>query len=363
MSNKTESAKAALLKKAPKEKPLASQLMLSTGCTILNLACTGKPTRGIPVGSYVLCVGDSAAGKSWVSLQILAEAANDPRFDDYTLIHDDAEGGAQMDKERYFGKKAAARIQAPKYENKVPKPSEFIEEFYDRADDLLDSGVPFVYVMDSQDVLTSRAENKKVKEQKAARGKGAEETGAMTDAKAKIHSTRLRRIIPKLRQSGSILIVLSQTRDNIGFGAQFNPKTRSGGNALRFYADLEWWLSIKGQVKKSARKKQRSVGVYSQFKIKKNRITGRGGSVHIPILYSAGVDETGASVDYLIEEGHWRESAGKVSAEEFDFSGPKEKLIRHIESEGMEKDLREIVKSVWEEIEEASKVERKPRYL
>lgn len=362
MSKKSDQVKAELLKKAPKETPLAARPMLSTGVTTLNLACTGKPTRGVPVGAYVLIVGDSAAGKTWISLQILAEAANDPRFDDYLLIHDDAEGGAQMDKERYFGKKAAKRIQAPKYNGTDPVYSEYVEEFYDRVDSFLDDGKQFIYVMDSQDVLTSRAEAKKVREQKAARGKGAEETGAMTDAKAKIHSTRLRRLIPKLRKSGSILLILSQTRDNMGFGAQFDPKTRSGGKALRFYADLEWWLSLKGKLKRTAKGKQRTVGNISQFRFKKNRITGRLPAVDVPIYYTAGIDEVGACIEYLIEEGHWKETKGRVDAEEFEFEGTKEKLIRHIEEEGLEKELQALVKEVWNEIEEASKVERKPRY-
>ena len=46
----------------------------------------------------------------------------------------------------------------------------------------------------------------------------------------------------------------------------------------------------------------------------------------------------------------------------FDFTGKKEKLIRYIEDNSLEKDLKEIVNDVWNEIEAACKVKRKNKY-
>jgi len=37
-------------------------------------------------------------------------------------------------------------------------------------------------------------------------------------------------------------------------------------------------------------------------------------------------------------------------------------LIRRIEKEGLEKDLRELVSDTWDEIEEQCKIKRKKRY-
>jgi GTPase SAR1 family protein len=199
---KADEVKAALRKKSKKEKSLAKFPMLSTGLTLLNLNCTDHPRKGIPMGSYTLIVGDSAAGKTWLTLQLMAEAANDPRFDDYALIHDDAEGGAKMNKAKYFGKKAASRIRLP-----GEYASTTIEEFYDNAEAALDEG-PCIYAIDSQDVLTSAAEQKKIKQQKAERLKGKEESGSMTDAKAKVHSQRLRGLVTKYQRNKSILLIL-----------------------------------------------------------------------------------------------------------------------------------------------------------
>jgi hypothetical protein len=75
-----------------------------------------------------------------------------------------------------------------------------------------------------------------------------------------------------------------------------------------------------------------------------------------------GVDDIGSLVDYLIDEGHWKGTANTVKAPEFDYNGSKEKLIRKIEDEDSEKELKNIVKSVWHEIEAASQVTRKKRY-
>ena len=41
---------------------------LSTGSTLLNLACTGKTHAGFLPGYYYFIVGDSVSGKSFLSL-------------------------------------------------------------------------------------------------------------------------------------------------------------------------------------------------------------------------------------------------------------------------------------------------------
>ena len=69
-------------------------------------------------------------------------------------------------------------------------------------------------------------------EEHAARGD--QEGGSYGTEKAKINSERLRPVVNALRKNGSILILISQSRDRIGFGAKFDPKTRGGGNAPTF---------------------------------------------------------------------------------------------------------------------------------
>ena len=54
------------LKKKKKHKKLTGKDFLSTGSTLLNLACTGKPYRGFAKGKYYFIVGDSSSGKTFL---------------------------------------------------------------------------------------------------------------------------------------------------------------------------------------------------------------------------------------------------------------------------------------------------------
>jgi len=363
---KTEDIKKALRKKT-KQRKLTSKDFLSTGSTLLNCAITGDPNNGFAKGHYYFIVGDSVSGKTWLSLTCLAEAALSPHFKNYRFIYDNAEDGALMNIEKFFGKEVARRMQPPNWLKDAPLFSATIEEFYYNVDTALRNaldvhGTPFIYILDSMDSLSSEPETEKFDANKKAYEKGKEAKGSYGDGKAKINSSNIRRLLSPLKKSGSILIILNQTRDNIG-AMPFQPKkTRSGGHALKFYACVELWSSTVEKIKKTIRGKKRQLGIRCKIQIKKNRITGRERSVEIPIYHSFGIDDVGSCIDYLLEEEHWKKSNAIINAKDFDFKGSRRKLIKHIEKENLEKDLRELVSDVWNEIEEACQIERKPRY-
>lgn len=357
----TEKIKQALKRKPKKEPTIKRSAYLSTGCAMLNVAITGKPFGGISKGKYLFVVGDSASGKTFLVIQLLAEAANNEFFNDYNLIYDNVEDGALMDMQKFFGAKLTARLRPPKPDTESPY-SETIEDFYYNLDDAMKEG-PCIYILDSMDALSSNDEEKKFKANKKARNKGEETTGSYGDGKAKKNSSMLRRCMGRLKATGSILVIVNQTRDNIGGGPfMFEKKTRSGGHALKFYAHAEIWLSIKERLKKDVRGKKRTIGVRTTIKVKKNRYTGRESTVYVPIYYSSGFDDTGSCVEFLIEEKHWVGNKTKVKAPEFDFDGKIEALIQHIEENDLTQDLHALVSTVWNEIEESKQVKRKARY-
>jgi RecA/RadA recombinase len=360
--NRTEQLKKQLLTKR-EVKALDPKELLSSGSTVLNLLCTGRTTGFIPKGTYALIVGDSDAGKTVAAGTILAEAANNPNFDDYRLILDDPEI-MTLDIEHFFGKKLAERIERPAGTDDDPIVSTTVEELYEHLDKAFDKGKgkPFIYILDSENILSSDAEAKKIEKTRAARRNQQQAAGTMTDDKAKVHSRRLRIVRNNLKTNGSILIIISQTRDNFGFGAQFDPKTRAGGWALKFYAKLEIWLSVRQQITKQIKGKKRQLGIITKFNVKKNHLTGKKGSCLVPILWSHGIDNTGGMIDYLIDEGHWKGSENNLRASEFRFSGAKEDLIALIESKSKERQLRKIVGQVWRDRQAACIVERKVRY-
>lgn len=335
--------------------------LLSTGSTLLNLACCDNPFGGFLKGKYYFLVGDSASGKTFLSMTCFAEAARSKQFKDYRLVYDNVEDGCLMDVEHLFGKAVADRLEYPaKDADGDPVFSSTIEELYYHLDDLIQEGLPFIYVLDSMDGLSSEDEKKKFKEHKEAHIKQVKTPGSYGDGKAKKNSEGLRRVLNGLRDTGSILIIISQTRDNLDFG--FETKTRSGGRALRFYATVEIWSSIAGQIKKTVKGKERSIGVSINLKVKKNRITGKCREVDVDIYPTYGMDDVGTCVDYLVSEGWWVKGKQTIKAPEFKMEATRDKIIAKIEKENLEPELRSIVGKCWKEIEEASAPERKARY-
>ena len=361
--------------KAKKKPPIKRSDFVSTGSTLLNLACTGWPECGFAKGKYYFIVGDSISGKTFLSLTCLAEASVNKHFDNYRFIYDNAEGGALMDIKRFFGKAVFERMEPPSWERDrcweednpedfttiEPSYSSTIEEFYYHVDDAIRKGKPFIYILDSMDSLTSKPEAVKFDQHKKAHKKGKQAPGSYGDGKAKINAGNLRRLLKPLDTMGSILIIINQTRDNIK-KFSFEKKTRSGGHALRFYATIELWSSVESIIKRTIRDKKRQTGIWCKIQIKKNRITGKERTIVLPIYHSFGIADVDSCVDFLVKEGHWKKQGGKVIAPELDFKGMTEKLVRYIEAEGFEKDVRDMVVTVWNEIEKACAVKRKRRY-
>lgn len=355
MSDEVEKLKARL-KLRPKV--MSSKVLLSTGSTTLNLACSGNWRGGVPMGTYGLLAGDSDSGKTWLARTMLAEAANNPAFDNHRLIFTDPEHGSLMDMKYFFGKKLTSRLEER-------EDVETTEQFYYKVDDDLKDGRPFVHVLDSMDALQSEKDQEQFeKEKKASRKQGGAEdvTGSYGTQKAKKNSGRLRVIANKIKASDSILILIAQLRQNIGFGATMNPKVISGGMSLKYYAHLVLWTASKGSIKKKVKNKDRELGTEVLVKVKKNRLQGKKRSALFPIYHSFGIDDVGSCVEYLLEEGHWTASKGRFAAPEFEFSGSKEQLIKKIEEEDAETELRALVGEVWTQIEDGCKVERKKRY-
>ena len=353
------------IKKQLQSKPKkAKPDLLSSGSTLLNLACADITRGAFPKGTYVFFVGDSSSGKTFFSLTCLAEAANSKAFENYRLIYDDVEGGALMNLEKFFGASMADRLEPPSVQDGEAVHSYTIEDFYFHLDDALSEG-PCIYVLDSMDALSSTYEGKKFDEKKK---KGDQAKGDYGDGKAKINASGMRQCMAKLRDTGSILFVINQTRDNVG-GGLFDPKkTRSGGHALTFYAHTEIWASVGKQLTKDVAGKKRHVGVLARLNVKKSRVNGKLRQIEVPIHYSYGIDDIGSCIDFLIESKVWEKNKqGYIGPiEDFDSEEPvklrRNKLIAYIEENELESDLYEITSAAWKSIEAQLTEKRKKRY-
>lgn len=362
--------------------PVPTKDLLSCGATLGNLAASGRIQGAFCKGRYHFYVGDSGSGKTMLCLGLFAEATHNKNFDDYRLIYDNAEDGALMEIEKFFGKKCAERLEPPSVDaNGGAVYSTTIEDFYynlynalthtvkeqvvqaDGKKKSVDRNKPCIYVLDSMDSLDSEYSGKKFLEGKREWDGGPKAKGDYGDGKAKKNSQNARKITAMLRDTRSILVVICQTRDNID-ADMFEPdQTFAGGRAIKFYAALEMWTSIAKRLKRSVNGHDRQIGIVTRVTVKKNRLTGKEWSVTVPMYWSSGVDDVGSMVDFLVDEKHWkRNQDGIIKADEFKHIAGREALIQYIEAENLEKDLQQITADVFNEIVEACKVERKPRY-
>lgn len=342
---------------------------LSSGLTLLNLATTNNPDCFIEKGTYDLFVGQSGSGKSFLTTQILAEAANNPNFDGYELIYDDVEHGCLFDIEQMFGKKLAKRLRAPKYdESGMPIYSSTVEDFFFNIDDFQDAKKPFVYVLDSMDSLTSSASDTKFEENKNQRRIDLEkgkETSQLTqgygDGKAKQISGNLRRVVKRLPDTGSILMIISQVRDNItGYGPKY---TRSGGQALKFFAHEEFWLYNTGSLSKRLNGQDRKYGEMTRIDLVKNRITGMKSSVMFPILMGVGISNSDSCLEWLCEEGRIirpKRSNGLYNYESFGLELNREAMIAKMEDDF--EPFKNDITTTWNSILQAISCTRKRKY-
>lgn len=355
----------------PRKPSIPPENFLSSGSTVMNLAFSGHRNLGIPKGAYLYIVGDSGAMKTWETFTLFAEAARNDHFKKYRFVHDNAENGALMDVSQYFGQKVLDRLEPPHGSKRKPIYSSTVKEFYMHLELNCKHG-PCIYALDSMDALEDDADEKRFDAElkKYLTGKG-EIPGSYGMEKAKTNSKNISRVVNALRDSGSILVIISQTRDKIG-GMIPGQKTRAGGRALRFYAHLEIWTSVRAPLVRRYLGKEREVGSTIRVDVQKNRICGWEGKFDLSFIKGYGIDDLGSCVEYLIEERHWKKVRGSaatddnriadIAAPEFKFTGKPEDLIQYIQSECEEWQLRKITEQVWQSIIDGAIPDRKPRY-
>jgi RecA/RadA recombinase len=362
----SEQVKESANKKVEKKKIDISTLIPS-GSTMLNLACSDNPYGAFALGRIVTLPGGSASGKTMLMLTMLAECANDKRFDDYNLIYDDGEETCDgFDIKYLFGNKLAKRIIPPQSdENNGPLHSKTIQDFKANILTLVKKEQPFIYILDSLDSLTSDEELKKEYRQALVKAKDPEAVnelkGSYKTEKAKAIGETLRMINNKIKHTKSALFIVQQERANIG--VTFGPKkTTSGGMAPFFYSTHQVWLNLRIAITREVKKQKRKIGHKITVTIKKNKITGKLRNVEFDIYYDYGLDDISSCTDFLVSADHWKKVGSRINAFDLDLSGSKNTLIENIERQRKQKELQEITGKVWLEIEESLRLDRERRF-
>ena len=321
----------------PDVSPFGESVMIPSGCTILDLCCTDTVDGFCPAGHCVNIIGDRNSGKTLLAVASMAETYR--RYgDSFRYIFFDLENAYSFDTPKLFGNKfAEALCVIP-----VPPSEEWAtEHLAKKMCELIDKDKrPCYIVIDSMDAMRPIKEYTGFDD--IADGKGG------IDSRGKANNLFFRVVVPKISETGSFMIYLSQARDMIGVAAFYKAKTRSGGKALGYNAYVELWLSCGRTIEIDDLK----IGGWTYAKVERSKANGKKRLCEFPILPAYGIDDTLACLTWLNKE------AGRVSINRgvwdlnkigIDYIGKDPCLF--IETEGKEDEIRNIVRNIWDERE------------
>ena len=248
---------------------------IGSGCKILDMALGGGWARG----RVCNIVGDKAVGKTLLAIEACANFnLSVPKG---KIRYREAESA--------FDESYAAALGFPVDKVDRGEPIETIEDVFEDLEKVIEGAKePELYIIDSLDALSDRGEmQRKIDE------------GSYGAEKAKKLSQLFRRQIRGLAEKDITLMVISQIRDNLNAGMFAKKHQRSGGKALDFYASQVVNLAQIEKVKKTIGGVTRVVGTWVKASVDKNKISLPYREAIFKILFSYGVDDKEACMEYL----------------------------------------------------------------
>lgn len=349
--------------------------MYNSGITTLNLAVTGKPDEFAAPGTTVSYIGQTNVGKTVLALTTMAASFYATRCEPvfYAL-----EPNLLIDIERLYGKKFAKALQVIA-DLKMP-----LEAWQaDIRARLKAARKPLIVTLDSTDAL------KCVADLAALDGKGGKTKGGKAEVEiatdesdidaltkkgtrakmggeaARAWSQCLSEVTRAVHDNQGLLILTSQVRTKPGvlFGSPFY---RSCGMALDYFSEIRIWMWGSS----SEKIEDVSVGAWTKFEVKRNKVTGDARTIYAPIYPAYGIDDTRAMLHFLADTGSgasWANASNmaaiKVGDQELSMA---EMAAFYEESQATRDVLKHMVTEAWRQREARIAAEllagRKPRF-
>ncbi len=358
----------------PINRKIDTSVLIPSGLTLLNCACTDNAHGAFARGRIVTVPGGSQGGKTVLMLNMLAEICYHELFDEYDLIYDDGEETMEMfDIPYLFGPRLLPRIVAPAYdEEDEPVHSDTIQDFKAHIlNRIAENDKPFIWVLDSLDALTTDEEltrEYRLALAKATSDAAVEELkGSYKTEKAKAIGEALRMVNGKLKKSKSALFIVQQVRQKIG-ALQFERQwVTSGGVSPFFYSTHQIYLSRVKTHNPKIDGIKRKTGTRAKLDIIKNKVTGKERDIQVDIFTDYGMDDIGSCVDFLTTAKTWPKKGAYIVPEGLFGSGETDKFLRrdlvnHIPREGATPELQVLVEGTWKRVDGKFKADRERRF-
>lgn len=251
--------------------PLADIEVIPTGSLLLDDALG---IGGLPKGRIVEIFGGESAGKSTLTLHVIANAQK--RGDGAVAI---------IDAEHAFDPHYAAALGVD-VENLYVCQPDHGDQGLDVCETLVKSGGFDVIVVDSVAALVPKAE---------LEGEMGEATMGV---QARLMSQAMRKLTGVVAKSGTLVIFTNQIRMKIGvmFGS---PETTTGGNALKFYASVRLDVRRIGVVKEG----EQAIGIKTRIKVVKNKVSVPFKEAEVEIREGKGISRFGEILDLGVKKG------------------------------------------------------------
>ena len=283
---------------------------IPTGSFSLDMALG---VGGIPRGRVIEVFGSASTGKTTLALHTVAEAQK--------------KGGvaAFIDVENALDPGYAKKIGVNVDELLISQPDSG-EQALQIVETLTRSGEVDVIVVDSVAALAPKSQ--------IAGEVGDQQIGKQ----AKLMSSALRKLSKVIAETETTVIFLNQTRMKIGvkFG---NPRTTSGGMALKFYSSVRISLSRRAQIKS----KGEIIGNRVVAKVVKNKVGAPFRKAQFDIYYNEGISyygdllKVGVEMDVVEKAGAWYsyndKKLGQGKSNSKDFLEENPELAKEIEEE------------------------------
>ena len=316
------------------------EYMISTGSTLLDLAISGGIVRGggIPGGIMLELSGPSGAGKTSLMAEMCTSAQS--RGGKIKIL--DPEGRLNKDYCEKFG----LRITPEDYgrPDTVKEVFEIIEEDWGVESKPENKTIDVIGV-DSIAALSTEME--------------MESEDKMGGKRAKDFSAGLRKTARLIAQNNRIVVFTNQERDSM---ASFGPRrTTPGGMAVKYYASLRIRVSLDKKIErkvKVVKEEKRIIGIESLCEVIKSSIDEPYRTAPVFIIFNYGIDDTRANLQWL-KDHSGAEKYGVVSVQQYVAMNAAIEFYETNPERILQ--LKNAVIDLWEEIDEALKIERKPK--